>query len=105
MTKDHIHTYRRVDIGKKEPSYIMQCSDAECKYFVSMASKLSCPRLRGKLALCNKCGESFELNRRALRMAEPVCNNCVKRKTSEIHKLADADAFFDRLEKNMGVKD
>lgn len=105
MTKDHIHTYRRVDIGKKESHYVMQCSDSGCNHYVAMASKLSCPSLRGKLSLCNKCGESFELNRRALRMAEPVCNSCVKTKTDVKHKLADANAFFDRLEKSMGVKE
>ena len=104
MSKDHIHTYRRVDIGKEEPYFVMQCSDAECHHYIKMSSKLSCPQLRGKASVCNRCAEPFILNRRALRMAEPCCDKCVKTKVEVKHKVADAEAFFNNLEEKMGVK-
>lgn len=83
----------------------MQCADSECNHYIAMQSKLSAPALIGKASVCNRCESSFILDRRALRMALPCCENCVHVKdVNKHHKLADASAFFDNLEKKMGVK-
>lgn len=102
MGKNHTHKYKRVDIGKDSPHWVMKCIEDNCSHYVHMKSKLSCPMLRGNIAKCNRCGERFELNRRALRMEFPCCENCVKRKNkTELEKAAD---FFKDLEESLVEK-
>jgi hypothetical protein len=50
----------------------------------------------GKIAICNKCSERFQLDRRALRQAYPTCLSCVESpRQREIDKAA---RFFAGLE-------
>lgn len=94
MNKQHIHKYRRIDIGKrKEPFWVMQCSDPACEYWVPMAAKFRAPRLVGKASKCNRCGDVFLLNRRALKMALPCCEECVKSRSDE-----KINEFFKKME-------
>ena len=79
----------------------MKCNLPNCNSYTPGKSKLSFPQLKGKHAICNKCGEVFELNKRALRFARPICDDCVIRKDSK--ELEAADEFFDSLLKD--VKD
>jgi hypothetical protein len=102
----HIHKFRRIDIGKKGPYWVMQCRLPHCNYFVPMATKLSVPALIGKIALCNKCNDPFELDRMALRKSKPVCNSCVVSPNKD--KLDKAAKFFVKLEGeivNLGIPD
>lgn len=91
----HIHKFRRVDIGKDKPYWVMKCALVGCNHYTPMKSKLSCPRLKDEAAICNKCEEPFQLNRRALRMAQPTCDSCVVTKET---KLTKAEEFFQSLE-------
>lgn len=101
MTKNHIHKYRRVNIGHNGTEYwVMQCSEPGCPHYHPMQTKLSAPTLRGKQALCNRCEEPFLLNKRALRMAEPCCDNCVNKKPNAI--VDKAKNFWEELEKEAG---
>lgn len=96
MSKQHIHKYRRVDIGKETSYWVMQCSDPSCSYYVAMKTKKTAPHLVGKIAICNGCGDRFTLDRRSLKLAKPKCDACVKSpKDSEIKKVAK---FFEELE-------
>ena len=95
----HIHKYRRVNIGQKRDYWVMQCSDVGCNSYVPMKTKLSCPLLRDQACICNSCDQPFILNRRALRMAKPVCDECVKKKISD--KQKSAEDFFKDLEKSL----
>lgn len=111
----HIHTYHRVDIGQpkieKTPNgrktitrnevWVMACK--LCSHYTRMRGKWSCPLLIGKFGKCNKCGDTFELDRRALRMTAPICFNCVK--TRKKAELENASEFFDTLLQKVGLDD
>lgn len=73
----------------------MKCIESECTHYIFGASKLSFPLLRDKISLCNRCGDPFILTRRALRMAEPCCDQCVKKRKSA--KAKSAEDFFAEL--------
>jgi hypothetical protein len=95
----HIHKFRRVDLGKKDPYWVMQCSLPHCNYIVQMASKLSVPALVGKVALCNKCNDPFELDRMALRKHKPICRDCISSPNKD--KIEKAAKFFSKLEQDL----
>lgn len=96
----HIHKYRRVNIGRDREYWVMQCQLSGCTHYSPMKSKLSAPNLKGKISICNKCGDPFEMDRRSIRMAEPTCSSCV---VSPKEKELDAAArFFKNLEKGLG---
>ena len=95
----HVHKFRRRNIGRKAEYWVMQCALPGCTHYVPMRSKISAPVLLGKLSVCNKCGDRFELSRRALRAANPICNSCVQHKNE---KLDEATKFFRTLEKTLG---
>lgn len=96
----HTHKYRRINIGRKPKEYwVMSCSLPNCPHYTAMQTKLSAPNLVGKLSICNKCNEEFELTRRAIKMSFPTCDNCVEGKDKIIVKKATD--FFDELEKGL----
>jgi late competence protein required for DNA uptake (superfamily II DNA/RNA helicase) len=64
-----------------------------------MQSKLSAPLLKGKIAECSRCKNAFILNKRALRMESPCCEDCVVRKN--VNKEKEAEQFFETLEKEL----
>jgi hypothetical protein len=97
----HIHRYRRVDIGKKGPYWVMQCSLPHCNHYAPMATKISIPSLIGKIALCNSCNDPFELDRMALKKAKPVCRECIDSPNKD--KIAKAAKFFAKLEGEIGT--
>lgn len=115
MANKHIHKFRRVNIGqvkviidpeknrkvtKRNEVWVMRCVKPGCPHYTRMATKLSCPMLLDQLAECNRCGESFILNKRALRMHEPTCEDCVDRKPNAA--VQNADKFFEDLSKSLG---
>jgi formylmethanofuran dehydrogenase subunit E len=114
-SKNHLHTYHRVDIGQPQvvktengrktittkEVWVMQCK--ECTHYTRMRGKWACPLLIGKVSICNKCGDKFVLDRRALRLTEPTCSNCTKSKKKE--EVQDATKFFDNLLEGIGLDD
>ena len=104
MAKKHIHKYRRVNIGHDGKKFwVMRC--ANCTHYIAMASKLSCPLLKDSIAECNRCSERFILNKRALRMEKPCCDDCVVKRKSKT--LDAAEKFFEDLQNellNGGIK-
>lgn len=96
----HLHRYRRVNIGHDGKEYwVMRCSKPQCSHYTPMSTKLSAPLLRGSLAECSRCKTPFLLNKRALRMESPCCEDCVVRKITD--KIKEADQFFEELERDM----
>ena len=93
----HIHKFRRIDIGRDTEYWVMQCQLAGCNHYTPMKSKLSVPTLVGKVAICNTCGDRFQLDRRALRQAKPTCLACVK--TPKKEELNRAEKFFEEMSK------
>jgi hypothetical protein len=114
-SQKHLHTYHRVDIGQpdivktetgrrtiiKKEVWVMKCK--QCTSYTRMRGKWSCPMLIGQLSKCNRCDSTFILDRRALRMAEPCCVDCVKSKKKE--EVKDANKFFDNLLEQVGIDD
>ena len=98
---DHIHRYRRVNIGTNGKEYfVMRCTKPMCKHYTAMATKLSAPLLMGNIAECNRCFERFILDKRSLRQASPCCADCVRKVKDP--KVKEADLFFQELEKSIG---
>jgi len=95
----HVHRYRRINIGHGKPYWVMKCVKNGCSHYTAMASKLSCPILKDSVAECNRCEERFILDKRALRMAEPCCDDCVNKKTNP--KVKEAEDFFTKLEASL----
>ena|SRR5215510_1932758 len=91
----HTHCYTRINIGRDKEYWVMKCNLPGCNSYTPGKSKLSFPQLRGEISKCNKCGELFQLDRRSLRMAKPICAECVKSKVRK--ELKSADEFFDSL--------
>ena len=92
----HIHRYQRVNIGKDDKKhYVMRCKRQNCHHYTQMHSKLSCPLLLEKVAECNRCGNPFLLDKRALRMANPCCEDCIVKR--RIVNVQAADSFFESL--------
>jgi hypothetical protein len=95
LAMSHIHTYQRKNIGRDKEVWVMKCVDPKCTHYIFMKSKLSAPQLWGKSALCNECGDEFLLNRRALRLSKPTCNNCAGGEIKE--KAKEAVDFLSKL--------
>lgn len=96
MAKQHVHKYRRIDIGRDKPYWVMQCSLPGCNSYTHMRTIDSCPQLVDKMSLCNKCGDRFILTRKSLQMAKPKCDSCiVSVKKKGMDKAAK---FFNELE-------
>lgn len=100
---NHIHKYRRVNISKTEGKdvWVMKCFRDNCTHYTQMHSKVSCPLLRDVKAICNKCGNSFVLDRRALQMAKPTCFACVNHKSVAPNEIEKAAKFFEELERSL----
>lgn len=95
--KQHLHKYRRVDIGRDTEYWVLQCQLPHCSHYFPMKTKMACPSLEGKIAICNRCGDAFTLDRRALRQAKPSCEACIRNKSNEAKIAA---RFFANLEKD-----
>lgn len=94
----HIHRYTRIDLSRdknKPRVWVMRCNLPRCNSYTFMKTKMSCPALKGKEALCNRCGEEFLLNKRALQMANPCCDGCVLKKDD--NKKSALDKLFDNI--------
>lgn len=103
--KRHIHKYRRIDIGHDKNYWVMKCVEPNCTHYTPGKTKLSFPLLRGQIAKCNRCNEPFIMNKRATRMEQPCCNDCVKKKKETIEKIKSADDFFEGLMNDVaGIK-
>lgn len=100
--KRHVHRYHRVDIGRDKPVWVMKCIKDGCTSYTFMRTKLSAPILRGQIAECNRCFEPFILDKRAIRMAEPCCKDCIKTTKKTIEKVKSAETFFEDLLKDIG---
>ena len=87
----------------------MQCVGARCQHYTPMDSKWSCSRLQGKLSLCNKCGDQFVLDRRALLLAKPICSECVvsakKTKVKQAVKFIGEENKEAKVETIVGIAD
>lgn len=88
---DHLHRYRKVNIGTKEKKYeVYRCQKPACSHYVPLALA------EGKLCECNRCHEPMIIGKVQLNgssgraMARPHCNTCVEKKVDpNVKALAD----------------
>ena len=95
---NHIHRYKKVDIGRNGKEFIVyKCMKPACSHYVRI--DLS----EGKLCECNKCGGLMMITKAVLihsgkkPMAKPHCSECIKRK-----RKPDVDAIAEFIKGNMG---
>ncbi len=94
---DHIHLYKRVDLvpkwkqksdpDKHKPYMVYICTKPLCTHRLPLALAF------GKAAECNKCGETFVMDRYTLTLARPKCSKCVNRKALPI-EMNDLDELL-----------
>ena len=96
MPRQHIHKYRRINIGRDKEYWVMQCQASGCSHYYPMKSKRSCPGLVGKTAICNSCSGFFELDKRSIDMAKPTCFSCVD--SDKRKRLIAAGKFLSGLD-------
>jgi len=68
----HIHRYERAKIGKEYVVY--RCNLPNCNHY--LARHL----VKGKISLCNRCGNPMLMGALQLSLAKPHCMNCIKPK-------------------------
>jgi formylmethanofuran dehydrogenase subunit E len=81
----HIHTVRKVNIASKvpvkgvkpKPYFVWQCKAIDCTYQVPFEM------LRGKMVICNRCGDPMLMTPIAMQLTDPHCEACIKRKDAE----------------------
>lgn len=79
--KSHIHKYSRTKLG--ETYYVYRCVLINCTHYLHPQFVV------GKLSLCFKCGEPFEMTKKSL-LKKPICKNCKpKRVETEKKSLID----------------
>lgn len=99
----HTHRFQRINIGQKGKIYlVMKCIKPGCSHYVPMSSKSNCILLKGQIGECNKCLNDFILNKRSLRMAKPICDDCVAHRVGTVERVKDVDSFFKELESSLG---
>ncbi len=69
---DHLHKYKRIDLGNKFMVY--KCQRPGCSHYVPI--KLS----EGKLCECNRCNQPMIMTKATMDLARPHCIDCTKRK-------------------------
>lgn len=90
--KKHIHKLKRVNIGTKDKQYLVyRCTIIHCTAYFP-------PKLiEGKIVLCNRCNNPMVMNKLALELARPHCQDCVERKNKTV--IEDIGQYLEDLDK------
>src|SRR4051812_20440332 len=87
-TDKHYHTYKRVNLAK--PAHKKGQRPEKREYLVLKCTKLGCTHYvplhlaAGRIAGCARCQQPFELDKKALRLAEPHCHSCTNSKDEQL---------------------
>ena len=72
---DHIHRYKRANIGSKDKKCIVfKCTKPRCYHHLSPVL------LKDRVAECPKCNNEFIVGSENLRRADLICSDCIVRK-------------------------
>lgn len=77
----HIHRYEKAKIGKNHVIY--RCNLPGCTHYIDKNL------VRGRLAICNRCGEAFVISIAASKLAKPHCDDCTKKKDESFEKIKE----------------
>lgn len=93
MASDHIHRYKKIDIGgETKEFFVYKCMKPTCSHYLPINLA------EGQMCECNRCHEPMIITKKILThsagkpMTKPHCGACVKRK-----KSADVDAIAEFL--------
>jgi formylmethanofuran dehydrogenase subunit E len=75
---NHVHKYVRVKKSAKATKTFFKCAIPACVHKVEKAFAI------GRLSICNRCGNEFILDTRALDLAKPHCSDCTKSSKNEM---------------------
>lgn len=72
-SKTHVHQIQIRNVGKKKDKKVWACAAPDCTYFVYNGDLL-----KGKLSICNQCGEEFILTPDIIseKVVRPRCKDC-----------------------------
>ena len=70
---NHLHRYKRVALGKKKDYVVMKCQEPACSHHVPIALA------EGKLCACNRCRGPMILDKAAIQLVKPHCDDCTRR--------------------------
>ena len=77
MTRNkHTHQFKRINLARSEnkPYYVYKCQQTNCPTYYT-------PELVvGKLSICPRCSETFEIELYHLELVFPYCSNCRRNK-------------------------
>ncbi len=78
----HLHKYKRQILGNKK-YVVFKCVKPGCSHYVPY------DLVEGKVCECNRCGERMVMNKRAISLAKPYCDNCAgkKKKVSKLERM------------------
>lgn len=71
--KKHIHKYVQVNIQKGDYR-LWRCALPGCNWFVHQGQELI---IIGRLSICWRCEEDFEMTRELMIINNPVCEDCM----------------------------
>lgn len=95
-SKKHIHRYQRAFLDKDKKYPVYKCNLPNCTHYLAKAL------VRGKEALCNRCGKLMIMGPLQLTLAKPHCNDCVKPK--EEKKLAALRQIVEAMDASSQVQ-
>ena len=74
----HIHKYVRVKLSSNSLKIFFKCALPGCVH------KVEKPFAVGRFSVCNRCGETFILDARALDLSKPHCDRCTNSAKKEL---------------------
>ena len=75
----HIHKYQRAMLGDKHVIY--RCVLMDCSHYVD--ARL----IEGRLSVCHRCDEPFQIGKKAALLAKPHCDECTRNMKSSVNKV------------------
>lgn len=73
----HLHKYKRVDLGNK--FIVFKCMLPACSHYIRK------DLAENKLCQCNRCEKAMLLDKRAMLLVKPHCEECIHRIDQDRH--------------------
>lgn len=91
--KRHIHRYQRRYIGTGKRYQVYHCNLPDCSHYLPK------DLVKGKLSICNRCGETMLMGPLQLSLAKPHCMGCVRPK--EENKLGRIKEIVEAMDRDI----
>jgi len=89
MSEKHVHKFKRYTY-KSTGNAVYFCALPDCNFKIGTEFAL------GKMCICWRCNQPFQMTQYSLRLAQPHCSNCHNNKKSDKRKRStDNDVIVD----------